>query len=257
MSNDLSIAAMRSQMANYRQNMPVQVGRTQFLKFAKGDWLYGKDDNEILPNSRFVIAADSLGHGYKAWHERKVAHEVRRKVFEALPAIDELPDVETDIDKDTGAPRGYQFQVGFVLACIEGPTKGMTFQYWTETHGGIGAHTAIVEAVITQLALDPSTPNPIVKLGVNSYAHSKVEFGRVKIPVFEIVGWTGDGVAAPAKEEPKAIEKAPEPVVEPVVEAEEAEEVDELTALRAKLAALEASSAPASDAPRRRAAPKV
>lgn len=288
MSNELAVENMRGRLNKYRQSMPVSVGSSNFLKFNKGDWLYGAEGIEVDPESTFIVAAASLGHGYIAFHQSKPFHEVKRKIWHALPPVEDLPSVEglVNIDPQTKQekPVSYDFQVGFTLAGVSGAERGKTFQFWSSSHGGVSAHTSVVDAIEAQMAFTDTEINPIVKLSTGSYPHKNKAYGRVKYPIIEIIGWTAELGSAPAPEavetegagetydgahaaEAKAAAEDRAAAAEDRAAAEAEAEADEMEALKAKLAKLEAeaeaakNAAPAEEEPakprRRRAAPKV
>lgn len=253
MANELAISTMKANLKKYRREMPVQIGEVNFMKFngKTGGYTYGKDDAyDVDLSGTYIVAAESIGHGYIAFHNAKVEHEVKRKIYQALPEISDLPDVQ--------AKDGYKFEVGFTLAGASGAQKGKTFQFWSSAKGMIGAHTKLVEALEAQLDVSETEINPIIKLSSDSYKHSNAEYGRIHFPIFEIVGWTASlGDEAPGQDEPEQDE--PGEHGEPEAPAEQ----DEVAMLKAKLAALEGKTdetepALAEPARRRRAtAPKV
>ena len=53
--------------------------------------------------------------------------------------------------------------------------------------------------------------HPVVSIGQDSYPHPKKEYGRIKYPTFEIVGWVEKGLfLSPDADEPELpVEKAP------------------------------------------------
>lgn len=177
--------------------------REQFLKMSKsGTWTYGREEIEVDPASEWVIAPQSLVTGFIAWLGGKPASEEMRSIFSKDKVLEsDLPDV--------GAT--WQKQVGFTLACISGPDKGVQVRYTQTSKGGVGAWTDVVNAIKAKFATSPNEITPRVRLRTDKYKHA--EYGTIVNPKFEIIGWEGlRELAAPTDAEPEVEAPSEEPV---------------------------------------------
>ena len=93
---------------------------------------------------------------------------------------------ETD---DRGDPRDpWQFTNHLPL---KGPETGDEFLFATSTRGGIGAIGAFAKTYGTVYRQKPGKL-PVIELQASDYAHPNKAYGRVDVPVFELVDWVDE-----------------------------------------------------------------
>lgn len=159
----------------------VGTGGTVILKMDKtGHWIFGADMTEVEDDATWAINPFSFTHGYIAWGEGQVLGEKVVPVSQPLPELDAAP---------AGAALGWQAQLGMSLKCLSGEDKGMEARCAFSSTGGKKAMHALMLSVAAQVEKDQSRPVPVVKLRKDHYAHKR--YGRVYVPVFEIVEWVG------------------------------------------------------------------
>ena len=71
---------------------------------------------------------------------------------------------------------------------LKGPETGDEFLFATSTRGGIGAIGAFAKAYGTVYRQNPGKL-PVVELQASDYAHPNKAYGRVDVPVFDLVDW--------------------------------------------------------------------
>jgi hypothetical protein len=173
------------------------------LKFSKGDFLAGRDNREIPLGTRFVVNMDSLEVGWVKWEDnRPVGRRMGRVIDEFKPPRrNELDDNDPALwgTDDDGKPRDpWQFSNNIVLA---EEANGCLYTFTTSSKGGIGAIGELCKTYGQVMRQHPDEW-PIVALDVDSYAHANKSYGRIKFPIFEIVGWAPKDSTEPAPAAP-------------------------------------------------------
>jgi len=174
---------------------PAAAGGSVILKMDKtGHWVYGADQTEVEPDSKWAINPFSFVHGVIAWGDGVVLGEKMVALTDPLPEMDDAP---------PNAARGWEKQVGFSLKCLTGEDKGLEARYTATSVGGKRSFEALASAFANQVSQDESKPVPVVLLKKEHYQHKS--YGRIYTPIFEIVEFVSmDG---PSEEE----EEAPAP----------------------------------------------
>lgn len=181
-----------------------------FLKFSKGDWLFGRNADEIDRGTRLVANVSELKVGWQRWEGGKPTETVMGRVMDAFvpPARATLGDNDKtawEVDQSTGQPRDpWQLTNTLILKAEKGDDL---YTFSTSSKGGIGAIAKVAGEFGKHMRARPSEL-PVVALEVDSYAHPNKALGRIKVPVFKLVGWTDKGAfdAALAADEAAAAE---------------------------------------------------
>ena len=159
---------------------------TVIIKMDKvGRWVYGAAGTVANPEATWAINPFSFIHGYIAWGPAVVLGETMVPATEPLPELAPAP---------SGAPKGWEAQVGLSVKCLSGDDVGMEARYTTTSVGGRKAIQALAIAIAEQVEKDQSKPVPVVILKTDSYQNKK--YGRIITPVFEVIDWISmDGTA--------------------------------------------------------------
>jgi hypothetical protein len=189
-------------------NTPI-VGR--LLKFNKGDWLAGQDEEELERGTQLVAVMDQLFIGWIKWVDSKPEEQRLGKVVEGYrpEKRKELGDTDEtlwEVDDQGRARDPWQFTNHLILRNpgTTGEDDEDLYTFATSSRGGINAIGELCKAYGKAMRMKPEEW-PVVELDVDSYNHSNKEFGRIKIPVIKLVDWepkTGVAqkkIAAPAK----------------------------------------------------------
>jgi hypothetical protein len=149
------------------------------LKMDKvGRWVFGADQTEAQEGSLWAVNPFSFVHGFIAWGEGVVLGEKMTSVSNPLPELDAAP---------AHAKRGWEQQIGFSLRCLNGDDKGVEARFTTTSRGGKKAVQLLATALADQVEKNREAPVPVLTLDSQHYPHK--EYGRVYVPIFNVVKW--------------------------------------------------------------------
>lgn len=182
------------------------------LRFNKGDWLSGQDQDELPIGTRLLVNVPEMTIGWVKWVDGKPEEQLMGRVADGFkPARrSELGDTdqeewETD---DDGRPRDPWQLTNYLILKEENGD-----QLYTLAGSSKGLLTAIGDVSGAYGKRYRMKPNevPIVELQSDKYKH-KV-YSWVKVPVLKVVGWThksafDDALAAEAAEHQERSEAA-------------------------------------------------
>lgn len=176
-------------------------GGTVILKMDRtGHWVFGADQDEVEPGSKWAVNPYSFTHGYIAWGDGQVLGEKMAPMTEPLPEVEAAP---------PGASKGWEMQIGFSLKCISGEDAGMEARYTATSVGGKRSVQELALAVAEQADKDSSRIVAVVTLGKDYYQHKS--YGRIYTPVFDVVEWVGMNGPEAQADEPQAEPTEPAP----------------------------------------------
>ena len=166
----------------------------QLMKFSKGDYLYGKDNDEIPIGTRMIANMDQLLVGWIKWQDSKPVEQVMGLVVEGFKPMkaNELPDrdeTEWETD-DKGKPRD-PWQKTFYLLMKELDADGKPLEgddgLYTFTTSSVGGKDAISELCARYGKWMRTYPGkfPIITLQKDKYQHPDRQLGIIKTPKFE------------------------------------------------------------------------
>jgi hypothetical protein len=231
-------------LTNASMSIPAVGGDRPFLKMDKGDgtWVYGQEETEVEPGSRWAVNPLSLQHGYIAWKDDNtgVEDEVMMPINRQLPPEASLKTVSTRT--------GWQRQQSVDLVCISGEDEGTVVQYKQSSVGAMKLFAALTNAILSRVEKGLDDYVPIIVMKAQDYKHKK--YGRIYNPIFDIVEWRSmagePAEAGGTKPEPAAMAAS-------MAEAEEEEsEEDKALAAEYERERVQAQANPVADAPRRR-----
>lgn len=165
------------------------------LKFSKGEYLSGKDGDEVAEGTELVANLDELMFGWVKWEDGKPADMQMGRVVDGYkpPSRKDLGDTDEDeweIDESSGKPRD-PWQLTNYLIMKEPGGEGL-FTFATSSKGGLGAIGKLCGVYGKRIRSNPDE-FPIVALNVDSYRHSNKAYGKIFVPELKVVGWTGKG----------------------------------------------------------------
>lgn len=183
-----------------------------FLKFQKGEYVYGQNDTELVAGTQLVANMAGLKAGWQKWQDKKPVQEIMELVAsgKALPQRHELGDADQSVwekDKD-GKPQD-PWQFTNVLGLKDAKSEE-EYTFSTSSRGGIGAIGTLCKEYGKLYRMKPGFL-PVVELQVDSYKHT--DYGKVFVPVLKLVEWVKEddllaGLAdEPVKETKKAATK--------------------------------------------------
>jgi hypothetical protein len=168
------------------------VGR--LLKFSKGDYLVGEHNAEMPRGTELVANMDELMIGWIKWDDNKPVEQIMGRLADGYQPVkrkelDAQDESLWEVD-DKGQPRDpWQFSNYLIMKTPgeDDPEDGL-FTFTVSSKGGIGAVGELCKTYGKAMRLRPDQ-FPVVRLNVGSYEHSNKQFGRIKFPILEIVGW--------------------------------------------------------------------
>ena len=169
-----------------------------FLKFSKGEWLLGQNDDEVELGRLLVANMAELSIGWIRWADGKPAERRMGLLgggFKPEPRDALGHDDQTLWEKDNeGRPKDpWNFTNELPLA---DPETGEQMTLSVSSKGGIGAVGNLCKAYGREYRQREGLV-PVLELGRDSYKHP--EYGKTYVPVLSIVDWMeNSGVPTPA-----------------------------------------------------------
>lgn len=183
------------------------------LKFSKGDWLAGEDQEDVEVGTKYVANMDQLMVGWIKWVDNKPVEQIMGPVAEGFqpPRRNTLGDEdesEWEIDENTSRPRDpWQFSNYIVLQAED---SDELFTFATSSRGGLGAIGELSKAYGKEMRSRPDE-YPVIEIGTTSYQHRDKRIGRIYVPTFKIVDWQpkSDFAVEGAEAEVEEVKPAP------------------------------------------------
>ena len=188
----------------------------QFMKFAKGEWLWGSEDTLTESDAEWVINPESFVHGWVAWGNKELGNP-GKLVGEVLVSITDPITLERDLPQVEGE---WGKQVGFQMMCLTGVDEGVQVLFKSSSRGGLALYSSAVLMVEKKITAGDPELAPVVLLSSSSY--SSKTYGKIHTPQVNYVKWLGleelRDLAGAAEEDFEDEELGEEEVVEEVVE---------------------------------------
>jgi hypothetical protein len=161
----------------------------KYLKFAKGEWLAGVDEEDVEAGTEMVVNITGITCGHVKWEDKVPVDESMTPIIEGMfTPRESLGDLDRDLweTDDDGAPKDPWTRTTKVP--LKNPATDEEFIYSTNSKGGIGAVGRMVSAV-RRGHRQGNTGLPVIRLDVDSYKHKNKEYGKVFVPQFTLVGF--------------------------------------------------------------------
>jgi hypothetical protein len=163
------------------------------LKFSKGEFLAGMEDRLIPIGTEMVANMESLAVGWVRWKSNMPVEQRMGLVADGFIPVNrsDLGDADQSLWETNaeGRPRD-PWQLTNHLIMFARDLEVFTFV--TSSRGGLDAVGELSKTYGKQMHQRPNQ-FPLIELEVDSYPHRQKRFGRIKIPVFKVVGWTDKG----------------------------------------------------------------
>ena len=176
--------------------------RVGFLKMDKtGSWSWGADENPVEEDTPVYIDPMGFVHGWQCWADTDIPGVSSELLGEVLaPMYEPMPPKPPQVPENG---RGWNELRG--LSCI---VDGQKLVYSTTSVGGVNAIAALAEAYGKQYAKNPSRMIAVANLSSDSYKHKNKTYGRIYVPIINIVSWVANLPELAEAVADKAIEKA-------------------------------------------------
>jgi len=194
MTNELSIQtrnttlAMPGNVSPWREAANEEIGASFgiLLKFVKGDWLVGEEQEEVAPTTSFVVNLHEYWRGWIKWIDQQPAGHVIGRVVDRfrVPTREELGDLDqTRWEADGNGVKRDPWQRVVYLVMRDGDNV-VTF---TSTSDGGRKAVASLADRYDRLRHKHKAQMPVVALQSEAYQHR--DYGKVLKPKFLVVGW--------------------------------------------------------------------
>ncbi len=163
---------------------------TPFLKFIKGVYQFGTDNEMLQLGTHLVPHMGELKAGFLKWKDGVPETEVMARIADGkpIPRREDLGDDDRDAwEKDPNGVPQDPWQMINTLP-MKDPETGQEHVFTTGSRGGIGAIGKLCVAYARQRQKGKL---PIIELGSDSYRHRT--YGDVSFPTFKIVAWQSEG----------------------------------------------------------------
>lgn len=210
--NDLATINERDPFDEYLEREGSNSIAGQILAFSKGDYLAGRDKIEIPAGTKMVVNMNTLAEGWIRWWDNKPS--VQRMGLVCMrfqpPTRDELPDNDSELwerDKD-GKPRDPWQRNRYLI--MANPSDQEIYTFTTGSFGGITAIRKLIKQFNQKKKMYPNDW-PVITLGIYTYDHT--DFGRIKNPEFNIVGWVDKNSVEALAEADPILGMSPDPAL--------------------------------------------
>lgn len=173
------------------------------VKFVRGVWSTGTDNEKIDANARFLAVVTGLRHGHIKWEDgqpvdRRMVPVQDHPLPPARTDLGDLDETEWPIGKDGAPADPWQFTFELPLLDLENSAQRL---YSTPSFGGRQAIGRLARTYALRKKKDPGKL-PVVELACESYKHAT--YGVVQNPVLKIVDWLPDPDWSPPEPPPDA-----------------------------------------------------
>jgi len=160
----------------------------KLLKFSKGDWLAGMDNETVPEGTLFVANMDEMLVGWIRWEDSMPKEHAMGRVSSGYQPskrkdLGDIDEADWELD-ESGKPRD-PWQFTNYLVMVEAET-GQLYTFTTSSKGGLGAVGELCKAFGRYMRQHPDV-FPVVEIGVSSYQHRDRTRGRIKVPTFKII----------------------------------------------------------------------
>jgi hypothetical protein len=167
----------------------------QILKFTKGFWKAGMENDEVDPKIQLIVDMRTLTVGWQKWENDKPVDNHMGLVSERFqaPSRRSIGDHDKEYwerDEVSGEPRDPWQSSNMVLLREMGTTgedEGL-FTFITSSRGGLSAVGVLSQRYGRKIREDDQAL-PVVELSKSSYKHSNKLYGEIYTPVLKVVGW--------------------------------------------------------------------
>jgi hypothetical protein len=164
----------------------------KLLKFTKfGEFLAGEEGTEVPMGTELIVHGDEMWVGWQKWEDNRPVDHVMGRMCDGFvpPRRIELDDTDESVwpTDDNNKPRDPWQNSAHTI--MYDPQTEQIYTFATASKGGHSANGVIAKAYFTHSRM---TPNmfPVIRLNWREYDHRDKTLGKIRVPIFEVIGWT-------------------------------------------------------------------
>jgi hypothetical protein len=185
----ITVPTDKNPFEQYGKENSVLIG--SLLKFSKGDYLVGKDNELFNDDPKLVAVVPQLLHGWVRWETAKPAEQIMGLLAEGFspPPRDKLghdDEAEWECGEDGRARDPWQLTIYLPMVSVDAEN---VYTFSTSSDGGrrLGVKPLCL-AYGKRMRTNPDEL-PVVQLHQDSYPHKIKAYGRIKHPLFPVEDW--------------------------------------------------------------------
>jgi hypothetical protein len=152
-----------------------------YMRYSKGEFTAGADGEVIDEDVEFVPDMSTLSRGYVIWKKGAAVAEVMAPVASGKRVSEsDLPDHGPYEEND-----GPREQTSIEFRRVP---DGARYMFKTSSRGGTQALQKLGAEFANRMKISREPSFPIVNMVSSSYKHER--YGKIFVPVFQVVGWT-------------------------------------------------------------------
>src|SRR4051812_19669093 len=192
-----------------------------FLKFSKGEYVYGQNKEELKLGKRLVVNMPGTRLGWVRWQGGKPVENTMELLIDR-PHIRERHELghsdESMWERDDRGDAQDPWVLTYSLD-LSDPANSEFYSFSTTSAGGKKAVGALLTLFSQKHRMEPDLL-PIVELQRSSYNHPNPRFGKIYEPLLPVIGWIDanapsvDDLNVPAEVPPGPGQRAANPTRE-------------------------------------------
>jgi hypothetical protein len=167
----------------------------KLLKFTKfGEFLAGEEGEEVPMGTELIVHGEEMYVGWQKWEDNRPVDHIMGRLCDGFepPKRSELDDLDKatwEVD-DNNQPRDPWQNSAYTI--MYDPKANQIYTFATSSKGGHKANGAIAKVYYQHARMTPDM-FPVISLNWTEYDHSNPRYGKIRNPVFTVIGWTGRG----------------------------------------------------------------
>lgn len=170
----------------------------QYLKFIRGNWLFGRDDIKVEEKDYLLADPFSVRSGFTCWTNRQ--NQKNENLGEETVGLGEpelrISDMPKKVDPVTNTEAEWKPQISIELTILGGNYDQTKLLYKTTSVGGRSLMRRFLEQISIQVERAGGKKfSPIISLKSSEYRHKT--YGPMTTPEFSICGWVDENEPNP------------------------------------------------------------
>jgi hypothetical protein len=170
----------------------------QYLKFIRGNWLFGRDDIKVETKDYLLADPFSVRNGFTCWTNRQ--NQKNENLGEETVGLGEpelrISDMPKKVDPMTNNEAEWKPQISIELTILGGNYDQTKLLYKTTSAGGRSLMRRLLEQISLQVERKGGKKFcPVINLKSSEYTHKL--YRQISTPEFSICGWVDENESNP------------------------------------------------------------